>query len=227
MIDSSLKLRKMKILILGGTGRTGRYFLNDALERGHTAHVLVRDPGKLTIHSDRLTVIQGVPIREEDLKEAMAGCEAVVSALNISRKSDFPWAKRISPPDLLSTSIHQVVNLAPVLGIDRVIVISAAGVGDSEKYMPRWFRWIINSSNIGITYRDHNLQEQLLRDSKLRWTAVRPVGLSNSEKDKPVRVTIPGVQKPGFTIGRKNVARFILDILEHDQYVHETPIISE
>ena len=182
----------MKILVLGSTGRTGQHLTSEALNRDHFVHALVRDPGKLQISSDRLVIYQGTPIQKEDLKKAMEGCEAVISALNISRKTDFPWAKIVSPPNLLSESIRQVVDLAPELGINRVIVISAAGVGDSEKYLPGWFRWMINSSNIGVTYKDHNLQEQLLKDSSLRWTAIRPVGLSNSQKDKAVRVPIQG-----------------------------------
>jgi putative NADH-flavin reductase len=217
----------MKLLILGGTGRTGQFLIKEALDRGHTVHALVRRPEKLKVSSDHLLFFQGTPTRLEDLKKAMEGCNAVLSALNISRKSDFPWSKIVSPTDLLSTSIGNVVKLAPLNNIDRVIVISAAGAGDSAKYSPGWFKWIISHSNIGITYKDHDRQEQLLKDSNLRWTAVRPVGLSQSEKDKPVRVTVPGVEKPGFTISRKNVARFMLDILEQDQYIHEAPIISE
>lgn len=217
----------MKILILGGTGRTGQYLIKEAIGRGHIVHALVRQPEKLKISSDQLLIYQGIPTQQEDLKKAMEDCEGIISALNISRKSDFPWSKIVSPPDLLSASINNVVELAPLFKIDRLIVISAAGVGDSAKFMPGWFSWIIHHSNIGITYKDHDRQEQILKDSNLRWTAVRPVGLTNSEKDKPVMIAEPGVQKPGFTISRKIVARFMIDILEKDQYIQKAPIISQ
>jgi uncharacterized protein YbjT (DUF2867 family) len=161
------------------------------------------------------------------LEEAITGCDAILSALNISRKSDFPWSKLVSPPNFLSESMANVVLLATRLDIQRVIVITAAGVGDSARYTPGWFRWIIRHSNIGITYEDHERQEQALTNSTLRWTIVRPVGLTNAEKEKPVRVTVPGLEKPGFTISRMNVARFMIDILEQDKYVHDKPTISE
>ncbi len=217
----------MKLLILGGTGRTGQFLIKEALDRGHTVHVLVRHPEKLKISPERLVIFKGMTTQREDLGKAMEGCEVVLSALNISRKSDFPWARMVSPPDLLSASIGMVVELAPIYNLDRVIVISAAGAGDSAKYLPGWFSWIINHSNIGITYQDHDRQEKILKDSNLRWTVVRPVGLTNSEKDKRVKVTVPGVEKPGFTISRKNVARFMIDILEQDRYIQKMPIISE
>ena len=217
----------MKILILGGTGRTGRHLVGEALDRGHIVHVLVRYPGKLMCQDDRLIVFKGTPLSREDLEEAMKDCEAVLCALNISRKSDFPWSKLVTPPTFLSESMHHVVELAPRFDLQRVITITAAGVGDTAQYTPGWFRWIINHSNIGITYEDHNRQEQILMESRLRWSIVRPVGLTNSEKNKPVKVSVPGVEKPGFTISRKNVARFMIDILEKDQYIQEAPTISE
>ena len=153
----------MKILILGGTGRTGHYIVNEALNRGHSVNALVRYPEKLKVNSDRLVTSQGTPTNREDLKKAMKDCEVVLSALNISRKSDFPWSKLVSPPDLLSESMRNVVELARLFNIKRIIMITAGGVGDSNKYLPGWFRWIIHNSNIGITYKDHERQEQILK----------------------------------------------------------------
>jgi uncharacterized protein YbjT (DUF2867 family) len=217
----------MKILILGATGRTGKHLVREALDRGHSVQALARYPEKLKTTHERLSVIRGTPLSRDDLMEAMKDCEAVLSALNISRKSDFPWSKITTPTDFLSKSIQNVTVLAPLVNIERIIIMSAAGAGDSAQYLPGWFRWIIHHSNIGITYKDHDRQENILMDSNLRWTIVRPVGLTNSEKDKPVRVTVPGVEKPGFTISRKNVARFMIDILEKDQFIHEKPTLSE
>jgi len=217
----------MKILILGSTGRTGKWLVREAINRGHHVHALVRNPAKLSVKSEKLITFSGSPLNEEEMNQAMEGCEAILIALNISRKSDFPWAKVLSPENLLSETMKNIIEQAPEQGIKRVITITAAGVGDSAKYLPGWFSWIIRNSNIGVTYRDHERQEKLLMESKLDWTIVRPVGLSNSEKDKPVKVTIPGVEKPGFTISRKNVARFMIDSLEKGQYIQETPTISE
>ncbi len=220
-------MKPLNILILGATGRTGQYLVREALDRGHTVHALVRNPEKLKISSDQLVIKRGTPEYREDLETALKDCDAVLSALNISRKSDFPWSNVLTPPNFLSEVMQNVVDLASQVNLKRVIVVTAAGVGDSAIYTPGWFRWIINHSNIGVTYKDHERQEQVLINSQLLWTIVRPTGLSNSEKDKPVRVAVPGVEKPGFRISRKNVARFMIDILEQDQYICKKPTISE
>ncbi len=37
----------MKFLLLGSTGRTGKWVLKEALEHGHTVHAVVRQAHKL------------------------------------------------------------------------------------------------------------------------------------------------------------------------------------
>ncbi len=82
----------MRVLILGATGRTGRLLVEEALTHGYEINVLVRDERKLTINSASISVYEGTPTDREALEIAMRGCEAVLSTLNISRTSDFPWA---------------------------------------------------------------------------------------------------------------------------------------
>ncbi|MEI9911535.1 MAG: NAD(P)H-binding protein [Bacteroidota bacterium] len=93
----------MRILILGATGRTGKLVAEQALQRGHTVHALVRDKNKVKLNHADLTLFEGQPADRAALANAMKGCEAILSALNISRTSDFPWAKLRSPKDFLSS----------------------------------------------------------------------------------------------------------------------------
>jgi hypothetical protein len=54
--------------------------------------------------------------------------------------------------------------------------------------------------------------------SGLDRTSVRPVGLTDSENQKPVRVSIKGDKKLNMTISRKDVARLMLDIVDDEKY---------
>ena len=49
----------MKLAILGGSGRTGRLIVQQALEAGHQVRVLVRTPDTFTLTSKRLEVLKG------------------------------------------------------------------------------------------------------------------------------------------------------------------------
>ncbi len=46
--------RDMKLLIIGGTGKTGRELIRQGLENGHTITAFVRKPAALNIQSHQL-----------------------------------------------------------------------------------------------------------------------------------------------------------------------------
>lgn len=71
----------MKLLILGGTGRTGRVLLEQAVARGHEVTALVRSPVKITFMYSLLNIVQGDPHDAAQIVGAMVDCDAVVSVL--------------------------------------------------------------------------------------------------------------------------------------------------
>jgi putative NADH-flavin reductase len=217
----------MRILILGATGRTGKLLLKEALNRGHAVTVLVNDSTMLPTDLKPQSIYEGSPLNKYTLAAAMRDCEAVLGTLNISRISDYPWAKLRTPKDFLSLSMKNMVELSTEKSISRIIITTAWGVAETWKDLPFWFRSLIKYSNIRYPYKDHERQEKLLKNSSLNWTIVRPVGLTDSEKDREVQVTLNNNPKPALTISRQNVACFMLDVLENNLYNKQCPTISE
>ncbi|MEA5259616.1 NAD(P)H-binding protein [Arcicella aquatica] len=216
-----------KILILGATGRTGKHLLSLALARGYEVNILVRDIRKIEIQSDRLKVFEGTPSDLTVLASAIENCSIVISALNISRKSDFPWAKLHTPKDFIEKSIQNILCLSNQYPIKSLIVISAWGVSETRNDIPWWFRLMIDYSNIKFGYEAHEQQEKLIKSSNLNWTIVRPVVLTNFTKQHKVHISLNSISKPSLFISRKNVASFMLDILETKTFIHQILTISE
>lgn len=217
----------MRILILGATGRTGRFLVEEAVKQGYAINVLLRDKSKLNVNSNSITTFEGIPTDINTLLPAMQGCEAILSALNISRTSDFPWAPLRTPKDFLSAGMKNTIKAADQLQIKRMIITTAWGVGETKKELPFWFKWLIDHSNIGYPYRDHELQEDLLNNSALNWTIIRPVGLTNALNNKEVLVSFNNSPRPRLIISRQNVARFMLSALENNLYIRQSPTVSE
>lgn len=214
------------LLILGATGRTGAHLLRLALSEGHIVHALVRDRSKVNLSSPNLSLFEGLPTDAERLKKAAFGCEAIISTLNISRISDWPWSKLRTPVNLLSETVREIINLGEQ-SPRRIIITSAWGVNESRQEIPGWFRWLINHSNIGPAYADHGTQETLLADSRLDWTAVRPVGLVSLNWNRPTKVSLNGKPKPRLMISRAVVARFLLDQVADKRYIRTCPVIYQ
>ena len=200
--------------------------LSEALKRGHQATVLVSHKGTLKVKSGLVQVYEGTPLNQFTLADAMKGCDAILSTLNISRVSDFPWSKLRTSKDFLSVSMKHIVDVAAENDIKRIVITTAWGVAETRKDIPFWFRWLIDNSNIRYPYRGHEEQEALLKASNLDWTIVRPVGLTDSGKIREVKVTLAPKPRPSLTISRRNVALFMLDVLEKDLYIRECPVIS-
>lgn len=78
------------ILLLGATGRTGERLLHEALAEEYRVTILVRDRRKIGVSLGKLTVIESATLDTDSLQQAILGCDAVISTLNISRTSDFP-----------------------------------------------------------------------------------------------------------------------------------------
>ena len=217
----------MKILILGATGRTGKELLDQALKAGISVHVLVRNTDKVKVTARNLKLFESKTLDKTALRLAMQGCDAVLSTLNISRKSAFPWSSLRSPKNFLSNTLRNVLEIANERGIKRIIITTAWGVHETKKDLPFWFRWLIDYSNLGVVYRDHEVQELLLKASQSDWTAVRPVGLTNSRKNKQIRITTNNQPKPSLTISRYNVAKFMLELYKTGDHQKEAITISE
>ena len=217
----------MKILILGATGRTGRLVVEEALKQGYDLNVLVRDKNKMPFSSKSVKVYQGTPARRTDLAAAMQGCDLIISALGIVRASDAPWSKLITAKNFISESIKNAIVEADQQNLKRFIIVSAWGVGETKKEIPFWLRWLINYSNLGPVYAEHEAEEKLLANSNLSWTAVRPVALNDSKKIKTLKVSFNNFPKPSLQISRQSVAKFVIDIVKSDKYDMKSPTISE
>lgn len=220
------KTNKMKILILGATGRTGKLILSEALKQGFEINCLVRKPDKIKVNHSDLKIYKGSPEVISELKRAIKGCDAIISALNISRKSDFPWSKLRTPKTFLSDVMKNIISLTEKNKNVRIVVCSAWGVADTQKEIPFWFNWFIRNSNIGVAYKDHERQENLLKSSNLSWTIVRPSGLINLKKKQKIIESYQNEPRPKITISRKSVAEFMVNALSNEKLIGRSPVIS-
>jgi uncharacterized protein YbjT (DUF2867 family) len=63
-------MRRRRLLVLGGTGGTGREIISQALDSGHEVTAFVRNAGRLEVGHDHLRVLTG------DVTEGSADLDA-------------------------------------------------------------------------------------------------------------------------------------------------------
>lgn len=214
----------MKLLVLGASGRTGKCIIEEALKRGHSIVAIVRNPEKL--NDLELEIIQGTPYDRETVETAMSGCDAIINTLNVSRKSDNPWAPLRAPKDLISKSASNATKAMEKNGIRRYIALSTIGAGRSWKSSPGILKFIVSISNLKHAFRDHGKQEEILEKSSLDYTICRAPMLSDKTNNSGAVASPEGEKPASGVLSRKTAAEFFLNIIEKNEHIRETVSLS-
>ncbi len=71
----------MRLSIFGATGPTGRCLVAQALARGHSVTAVARSPERMSLRHPQLQVVRGDVTDPTTIAAAIAGHDAVLSAL--------------------------------------------------------------------------------------------------------------------------------------------------
>lgn len=206
----------MRLLIIGATGGTGRALVREALERGHEVTAFVRNPARLPIQHERLTVAQGNVLDHGAVDAAVRGQDAVLSALGHKR-----W---LYPTRILSAGTGNVIRAMEAHGVRRLVCETSLGIGASFGRMGLYYTLFVGVFILPFYFYDKVRQERLIRKSDLDWVIVRPGALSNGKKRGTCRHG-PRVGNYLWTvrISRADVAAFMLDQVSDDRYLRQAP----
>jgi putative NADH-flavin reductase len=208
----------MKLLIFGATGPTGQQLLRQALEQGHQVTALARRPSALGIQHPDLIPIAGDILDVVSVDSAVAGQDAVLSALGVRK-----WLKNT----ILSDGTRNILQSMTRHGVRRFICETSLGVGDSKDDLGKAFNWIFLPVMLKNVFADKEVQERYIKESNLDWTIVRPTYLDDGPLTGAYLVWTG--RKPAEAINRisrADTAHFMLKQLITDTYLHKTPGIS-
>ncbi|MEO5806998.1 SDR family oxidoreductase, partial [Devosia sp.] len=164
-----------RILVLGATGGTGRLIVKQAVAKGYEVTALVRSPEKAA-DLRGATLVVGDARNEGDLRKALKGQDAVISALGTP-------ASPFKEVTLLSRATRALVGAMKAENVSRLVAITGLGAGDSVGHGGFAFDKLIFPLLLRKVYADKNRQEAIVRESDLDWVLVRPTILN----DKPGR----------------------------------------
>ena len=206
----------MRLLILGATGPTGRNLLEQALAAGHEITAFVRNPARLTMTHARLASAIGDATDSRALESAMAGQEAVLSALG---------AGNSLRSEIASRAVAALIPAMRARALKRVIFLSAFGVGETFGQASLVQR-LAYCTLLRQIFADKAKADAMLRQSGLDWTLVYPTVLTHGARSGAYRVgerlAMTGLPK----ISRADVASFMLEQLSSAEWVRRTAVVS-
>ena len=190
----------MKVIVFGATGKTGQHVLDAALAQGHEVTAFGRSVDRININDPALAVHRGDAFDNESVSAAMAGHDAVIVCLGSTGLRD---------KTTLSSGTKSVINAMAAHDVQRLVVMSAAGVGDSWQQIPRSSRLLFRTMLRNV-FNDHQTQEAIVEQSSLDWTIVRAAVLKDDPATGHYTATNTG---PNTRIARADIAAALVDQL--------------
>ena len=219
----------MKLTIFAATGGIGRHVLEQAVAKGHEVTAVVRDPKKLPEQVRQKVRIVTADLAAPDLgslKSAVAGADAVLSGLG---------PRTLSEAGITSRGTRAIVDAMKATGAQRIVVVSAAPIGTvpspgrpnpprhdpGEGFFMRHLLSPMIKTVLRKHYADLALMEDILRESSLDWTVMRPPRLTDKPLSGKYRSAHGQNLRRGLTISRADVADMMLRVLEQPETINQ------
>ena len=216
----------MKLTIFAATGGIGRQAFDQAVAAGHDVTAVVRNPGKLAGQARIVRADLAAP-DPAVLEAAVDGADAVLSGLG---------PRSMSEAGIASAGTRAIVAAMQAAGTRRIVVVSAAPIStvpsparpNPPKHDPGdgfFMRHVF--SHIAKTafrkhYADLALMEDILADSGLDWTVVRPPRRTDKPLTGSYRPALGRNIRGGFLVSRADVAHLMLRVVEQPETIKQT-----
>ncbi|KFE96889.1 NAD(P)-dependent oxidoreductase [Chryseobacterium luteum] len=208
-------MKTNKIAVIGGTGKTGNYLVQELLKRKYPMKLLLRNPENFTVKNPLIEIVQGDARDFEAVHQLITDCSAVISKIGqpVGEKSIFTDAAK---------NIIQSMNSH---GIKRYISITGLNVdtpfdhkSDRVKAATDWMY-----QNYPKITKDKQDEYEILVNSNLDWTLVRlPLIIPTSEHFETEANLEDCI---GEKISAADLSEFLVSQIDDRTYIKQSPFL--
>ncbi|MDQ1046153.1 NAD(P)-dependent oxidoreductase [Streptomyces sp. V4I2] len=168
----------MEIVVFGANGPTGRLVVERAGAEGHAVTAVTRHPEAFPVRGPRLRVVEADVHDPVAVERAVAGQDAVISALGV------PYSK--DPVTVYSAGATHITQAMTKHGVRRFVAVTSTVLfGTSAPGENLLFRKVLEPAVMRFmgrtVYDDMRRMEAVVRDTDLDWTILRPGGLFDTD----------------------------------------------
>ncbi len=221
----------MKLTIIAATGGVGRELLEQAVAAGHDVTTVVRNPQRLpaALRATGQVRVVSADMAAPDpaaLEAAVAGADAVLSGLGPHSNAD---------AGIAAVGTRAIVAAMKAAAVRRIVAVSAAPVGivptpgrpsppkhdPGDGFFMRHLLSHIANARLGKVFADLAQMEDILTESGLDWTVIRPPQLTGKPLTGTYRTAYGQNLKGGLSVPRADVAHLMLHALGQPGTIHQ------
>lgn len=196
----SITDKAMKLLVIGATGRTGKHVVQQGIERGHAITTFTRRPQELTGVSGVQHIIQGDGLNLDDIRKAVQGQDAAISAVSLSGLA------------------KNLITAMPEAGVRRLVMTSTLSVANTRPWLALTLAWVFFRE----AYIDVTRAEGMIQVSDLDWTIVRATRLTDQPMTGQVHIGFePNDPEASWSLARADYAMALLDTVENPHLIRK------
>ncbi|HRP56544.1 NAD(P)H-binding protein [Agriterribacter sp.] len=208
----------IKIAIIGGTGKSGKYLVKHLINQGFQFKILLRNPYNFQINSPLVEVIEGNVTNYSSVGTLLEGCQAVISTLGLGEPP--------SEPTIFSQSTANVIEAMNEHNIHRYIVTTGLNVdtpfdnkSSKTAFATDWMR-----KNHPTSTANKQSEFDILSNSNVDWTLVRLPLIEQTDETGQINVSLEDC--PGDKISATDLAHFLVEQLSTDTLIKKAPFIA-
>ena len=209
----------MNITIIGASAGIGLETVKRGLDRNHSITTLSRSGIEIE-EKKSLKVILGDATNKADLLSSIQNADAIIVTLGTS--------KNMNATTLFSDFAQLMVEIHKENKIDiPFIFVTGFGAGESKNYVP-WLVKMFLKYFLKDVYADKTNMEEIITNSDMNWTVVRPGRLLDKELTEKYRIEnklFKGINIGG--INRADVADFLIKQAENQTELKKYIALSE
>jgi putative NADH-flavin reductase len=209
-------MKQQKIAVLGGGGRTGKYLVNQLINKGFKLKVLLRHPEQFLIQSPQIEIVNGDATHSESIQQLVEGCEAIISLVG----------QRPGEPLVASRATQNLLDAMNHFGIRRLISLAGLNVdtpsdqkGQETLMATEWMK-----TNYPEIHADRQKSYALLEQSLIDWILVRVPFIEFQEAAGELAINLTDC--PSGKINAGSLAAFLVDQLFDESYYQKAPFVA-
>ncbi len=206
----------IKIAVIGGTGKSGKYLVTELLNQGFRFKMLLRNPENFQLSHSSIEIIKGNAADYDDVRLLLTGCQAIISTIG-QHGNELPVFSRATNTVLRAMNEHS---------IHRYIVTTGLSVDASsdKKSAPTLAGTNWMKTNYPATTADKQAEYDMLVNSNSNWTLIRLPLIEQTAIRTDINISLQDC--PGDKISAANLAGFLINQLYDDTYIKQAPFIA-
>jgi len=208
-------MQTIKIAIIGGTGKSGKYLVQQLLKKGFTLTLLLRNPENFDVQNPLLEIVKGDIRNYDSVLLLLQDCDMIVSTLGQPK----------GEPSIFSTATSHIIKAMQHYNLSRYIVTTGLNVNtptDAKSHAVQMAtRWMYD--HFPETTSDKQKEYESLAQSDLDWTMIRLPLIRQTDQKFPFHTSLADC--PGTFISATDLANFVIQEIEQPCFIQQAPFL--